>query len=668
MASGKIARLLLPLAGSLSLGTYPSSKAWAADKELPVVMVTVNKREQPQDQVAGSLSAFSRDDLDAGEMKSLEDVAAVTPGFSFQNIGQSGLMPPVMRGMTANITSFSSSAVLMVDGVATIRGQGFEDSLLGAERIEVLRGPQSTLYGRNAEAGVINVVTRKPGDDSEAALSLDTGSRRKQVLRAEGSRAIQPDTLYIGGGVEFFSQDGFVRNSLGNRNDDGRKHQSGRLALRWTPSAQTDASLRLSHREYDDGASTWGPTGTVRKQVRSGTPGWNRSRNNSISLDIEHALESGIKLRSITARNEHFDRILQDTDYQPAERMYLGRDYHFETLSQELRWEGPAGDSRWVAGLYADQDDNQLAFLSKTPLALNRTRSSQESRSIAAFTHWDIPLAQRLNLQLGARMERDEVRFALDAGAERQREWTRLTPKFALQYQLQPRTQLYASIADGFRAGGFNTFTPESNRAYGPEKVRSYEIGIKGSAFGKRLNFSTALYRMDIEDMQVQQMGSVVGQVFITNAATARSSGVEAELRWLPGGGWQLQGALGLNRTRFREFQDGARDYAGNRNPFAPDVTAHLGIRYDAPAGWFLQARLNGASRIYTDAANTAGTGRPGYSVLNLSGGYTWGNTELSAYVHNLGDRRYDTVGFPSATTTIYSPPREAGLRLTWRL
>jgi len=348
--------------------------------------------------------------------------------------------------------------------------------------------------------------------------------------------------------------------------------------------------------------------------------------------------------------------------------MHVGRDYHFQTLSQEFRLEGKLGASSWLAGLYVDRDDNKLNFENKTPLALTHTSSTQEGSSSALFTHWEIPLADRWSLQAGARVEHDEISFNLAGSSERARDWKSFTPKLAVQYQWHPQTQVYASVADGFRAGGFNTFAPEIYRSYEPEKLRSYEFGIKGTLLNRRLRYSAAVYRMDIDDMQVQQMGAVMGQVFITNAAKAQSSGAEAELRWLLDAGWQLQAAIGLNHTRFSAFKDGVNDYSGNRNPFAPDINGHIGLRYDAPQGWFAQAQIAGYGKVYVDAANTEAYRRPGYGVINLSAGHTWGQTELTAYINNAANKHYDTFGFPTSTITMYSPPREFGLRLNWHL
>lgn len=636
-----------------------------AEVELPAVMVTANKQSQALELVPGSVSAFDGEELEAAGIDGLEGVARMTPGFTFQASGQSGLQPPVMRGLTANIMGFSSSVALVVDGVPTLRGQGFDDNLLGVERVEVLRGPQSTLYGRNAEAGVVSIVTRQPGNDPYAVVSAEAGSRDKHALRFDASHALVRDRLYLGLAGEFFEQDGFIDNAFSGGKEDDRERRNGRLALRWTPGEHTDATLRYAERAYRDEGSQWGSVAAPRATVRSGTDSWNDSTARSLSLDVAHELTPDLRLRSITANNEFTDRIVQDIDFMPADMLHVSRDHHFRTLSQEFRLEGWFGQTQWLAGLYTDRDDHNLSFGQKIPLGSTTTSATQKGNSAALFSHWTVPLTERWTLTAGGRLERDEVRFALAGDGEQSRGWTHFSPKLALQYQWRSDAQVYASVTDGFRAGGFNAFAPEAYRRYQPERVRSFELGAKGRLLNRRLRYGTSVYLMDVRDMQVQQIG-LPGQMFLTNAASARPAGVEAELQYLLGAGWQVKAALGLNRTRFREFRDGANDYQGKHNPLAPDVTGHLGVRYDAPQGWYAQAHLSGASKVYLDAANTFG--RAGYGVVDLVAGYIFGHTELSAYVHNAGDKQYDTIGFLNGLATIYSPPRELGLRLTWRM
>lgn len=633
--------------------------------ELPTITVTADKQTQALERVPASVSAFAGEDAREAGIDSLTGIAQMTPGFTFQAVGQSGLQSPVMRGLTANIMGFSSSVALMVDGVPTLRAQGFDDNLVGIDRIEILRGPQSTLYGRNAEAGVVNIVTRKPGNDPYALVSADLGSRSKRALRVDLSHALVQDTLYMGLAGELFRQDGFIDNTFSGGKEDERKRRNGRVTLRWTPSDHTDATLRYSERAYRDEGSVWGSVSAPRNTVQSGTPSWNHATARTLSLNVEHDITPGLRLHSITARNDYTDRILQDMDFMPADLVHVGRDHHFRTVSQELRLDGRLGDAQWLAGLYLDRDDNDLSFGQKTPAGASTTTARQQGHSTALFTHWTLPLTERWTVTAGARVERNDIRFTL-AGDERQsRTWTRMTPKLAVQYAWSPHAQAYANLSGGFRAGGFNAFAPQAYRQYEPEQVMSLELGAKGRLLNQRLGYRAALYAMDVRNMQVQQTGAP-GEMFLSNAASARPVGLEAELQYLFGDGWQAQAAVALNRTRFRRFQDGGNDYAHKQAPLAPDLTGYLGLRYDAPKGWYAQARLYGSSKIYLDATNQFG--RPGYGVVNLSAGYTMGSTELSFYVENAADKHYDTYGFNNGIVTIYSPPREWGVRLTRRL
>jgi iron complex outermembrane receptor protein len=638
----------------------------ASAAELPAVTITADKVARPLEKVPASVAVVDGQDAEQSGITAMDQLEGRVPGLSFQPFGQAGLNSPVMRGLTANFNSYSTSTLLLVDGVPTLTAQGFEHGMQDLDRIEVLRGPQSTLYGRNAEAGVIAVHSLPMDGEPRGSVAMEAGSRDKRALQFAFSRPLVEDRLYASIAGNWTGQDGFIRNTYTGRKEDDRERRDLRLGLRWTPGAATDVVLRYARSQYDDGATLWGAPAAARAQVASGTPSWNRSWGQTLSLKVQHALDSGLKLHSITAWNDFRDRIQQDTDFQPMDMLHVGRNNHLRTLSQELRLEGKQGASDWLVGLYGDRSGNDLQVASKTIMGLSDIRASQKGSTAALFTNWNMPLAGNWSLSAGARLERIAVELLPLDAARQKKHWTNFSPRLALQYQFMPRHQWYASASKGVRTGGFNVLSPAMNYpAYGPEKVWSYETGVKGALMDRRMRYALAAYVMDIGDMQVMQM-PVPGMMYITSAASATSKGAELDVDYLLGHGWQLRGGVAWNRTRFDRFVDGAADYQGRRNPFAPELTGHIGIRYQAPQGWYAQASLRGSGKVYLDAANRYQ--RNGYGLLDLVAGYRHGHWDITAHVSNAADRRYDAVGYQNGFVTVYSPPREVAVRLTWRM
>nr|WP_081593362.1 TonB-dependent receptor [Thauera linaloolentis] len=632
---------------------------------LPSITVTAEKIERTLEEVPASVAVVDGWEIEQSATTGLQQLEGRIPGLSFQPFGQAGMNSPVMRGLTANFNTFSTATLLLVDGVPTLTAQGFENGLLDVDRIEVMRGPQSTLYGRNAEAGVIAIHSLPLDGEPRTSISGEAGNRDKRAVRLALGRPIVPDTVYASVSASWSEQEGFIDNRHTGRGEDERERLNLNLGLRWTPGSATDLVLRYAHQRYNDGASLWGAPAAARASVASGTPGWNRSRGQILSLTARHDLSTGLRLHSITAWNDFRDRIQQDTDFMPLDVLHVGRDHHLRSLSQEFRLEGKLGRADWLVGIYGDGSDNDLRSISKTMMGMSDMRARQESRTATLFTHWNLPLADRWSVSAGARIERNELRLRPRDLEEQKKGWTHVSPKLAIQYQTGPEHQWYASIGQGVRTGGFNVLAPMMGYLpYDAEKNWSYETGLKGRLFGLRMRYSLSAYLMDIDDMQVMQMPTV-GMMYITSAATATSSGIELDVDYLLGGGWQFKGGLAWNRTRFDRFVDGSADYRGKRNPFAPDLNGHVGIRYDAPQDWYVQASLVGSSKVYLDAANHYK--RNGYGQLHLSAGYRRGDWEISAYAHNAGNQRYDAVGYQNGFVTVYSPPRELGVRLTWR-
>lgn len=666
MKNKRITEHFALVTGTLLLATSLTSHAEQVQIiKLPPVTVTADKTERLLEEVPGSVLVIDGEELVQQNIKTLAQLESRVPGLSFQPFGQSGVNSPVMRGLTANFNTLSTSTLLLVDGVPTLTAQGFDNRFIDVERVEVIRGPQSTLYGRNAEAGVIAIHSRQMNNDPLTQFSAGIGSRNERTTRFSVYRPLVENQLYMSASGEWTRQQGFIDNPYTREKADDRERHNLNLGLRWEPNEATDLVLRYARQVYDDGGSLWGSPDSPRAQVTSGTSSWNRSKGQTLSLNGTHTTSSGLQFHSVTAYNHYKDRVQQDTDFRPAELLYIGRDHQLRTLSQEFRLEGNLGESDWLLGMYADQQRHDLNTLSKMMMGLSNTQVKQRGHTLALFSHWNLPLSEQWSLTAGARLERNDVSIQPQASSKRQANWTHLSPKLALQYQLGPEHSLYGSISQGVRTGGFNTLSSTfDHRAFDPEKNQSYEMGLRGFFNDRRLRYSLSAYLMNIKDMQVMQMPTP-GMIYITSAATAQSKGLEVEVEYLLGSGWLVQTGLAWNHTRFDRFRDGAAVYDGNRNPFAPDLNGHLSLRYDSPHGWYLMSSLVGSGKVYLDAANRYQ--RKGYSLINLAAGYERGDWQVSTYLHNAADKQYDAVGYQNGFVTVYSPPREAGIRLTWR-
>jgi len=663
------AAMALPHAHAQTSAEVPDGSVQTRQEaaSLPTITVTADKTEKLLDEVSASVLVISGEELEDAGITRFEQLEGRIPSLSFQPFGQSGINSPVMRGLTANFNALSTSTLLLVDGVPTLTAQGFENQFIDIDRIEVLRGPQSTLYGRNAEAGVIALYSRPMDNQPRTMISAEVGSRDKRATRFAFSRALVEDTLYASLSGEWMSQDGFIRNTYTGGKADDRERNNINLGLRWTPQAQTDVVLRYSRQQYHDGAAWWASPTAPRKTVASDTPSHNRSIGQTFSLNASHEVSPKLRVRSITAYNDFKDRVPQDTDFTPMEISWVQRDHRLRTLSQEFRLEGLLGESDWLVGLYGDHSDNDLHNASKRPMGPTLHQYlDQKSDTLALFTHWNVPLTSDFTLALGSRVERYKARIEPRDATNQNKEWTHFSPKVALQYQLTDSNQVYASASHGVRNGGFNVTSPNVNYAsFAPEKIWSYELGAKGRLLNQRLRYGVAAYYMDVNNMQVLQMPAP-GLIYITSAATASSKGVELDVDYLLGRNWLLQAGVSWNRTRFGRFQDGPANYDGNRNPFAPDLNGYVGLRYDDPTGWYVQTQLVGSGKVYLDAANRYA--RNGYGLVNLLAGYRHGDWDVTLYANNIADRTYDAVGYQNGFVTVYSPPREVGLRVTWRM
>lgn len=610
------------------------------------------------------------------KIESVAELADYVPNLMIYETGIEMRGQPIMRGVSASGTSENSTAVgLYVDGVPTLSSFGFGAGLIDIERIEVLRGPQGTLYGKNTEAGVINIITRQPDNTFSGKVSTELAEDSKYKGGISLSGPLQKDKLFFSIAGEYEQKDGYIEDIATGDTLDDREHWFGRGKLRWTPLDNLDISLIVSRLSRDDGgvrmnltqegAASLGLAAPQDRKYGKNVDLYRDTDSDMQALKAVYDINETYTLTSITARKKFTTKTSDDWAFSSAEMMETASEDENCTISQELRLNASAGKLKWIAGLYFD-DDHIESRLKKTLSGTVTRNRETNGNSYAVFGQASYFLTQRVNLVGGLRFEEQDMEYEnylMDTSGDDS--WNDISPKVALEYHITPDIMSYVSISKGYRSGGFNQQTNDEQYAsYDEETLWSYELGVKSAFFDRRLIVNGAFYYMDINNMQVSEAVSP-SETYITNAAEATATGAELEVTARIAQGLTLTAGFGYCDITFDEYQDQLGDYGGNHNTFAPDYTFNLGAQYRHVSGAYARVDLLGYGKIYFDKTNEYS--RDPYELVNLKIGYEGEHFDVYLYGKNIFDTEYDSVGWYDGFYTVYSDPREIGLQLTYR-
>ena len=651
---------------------------------LETMTVTAQKQEQSVQDVPMGITAFTSQGIEDAKIESLSDLADLVPSLMVFNEGGSGMNTPSMRGVHAPFETMTLSTGLFIDGVPIQSIAGFENTFLDIERVEVLRGPQGTLYGKNTEAGVINIITRQPDNNFRGSLSANIGTwlssgnddHLTQTYNIKFSGPIQADKLFIGLAGNFDQKDGIIENTETGEPADDREHWFGRTNLRWTPTDHLDISFIASQLKYDGGgthmnlgeygASLYGLPLPDYRKVSSNLKGEDNSSDQSQSLKINYEINAAFELTSVTSRRVYNDESINDFDCSSATLSHSDKENQYATLSQELRLSYDNGGMTWIAGLYGDKDETNWDFQSTSGNTTSVTDRDIDGDTYAIFTHLTYPLSQRFNLIGGLRYETTEKDFQDHVNArDADDSWEAVSPKFALEYRPLPGTMTYLSVSKGYRAGGFNFQSVDLQYdTFDEEELWSYEIGVKNTFFNNRLIMNASVYLMDISNMQVSERISSLAS-YITNAAEATGKGVELELTGRITTGLTMTAGFGYTDIEFDDFKDTAGDYKGNTSTYSPNYTFNTGVQYRWKSGFYARTDLIGYGEMYFDKANKYK--RDPYEIVNAKIGYETEHYDIYLYGKNIFDEKYDSYGYYDGFYTVYSDPGEVGLQVAYR-
>ncbi len=689
---GFLAALVAVMVMGLSAGIASAGEQTGRKSvTLEPVKVTAQKQEETAQETPVSLTVMSETDIDDKMVESVEELVRFVPNMASFNTSALGENVITMRGITADPSTRSTSAGMYIDGVPVLSSIGYTTGLMDVERIEVLRGPQGTLYGKGTEAGVVSIITARPTNEYKTKMMVEGG---RQLSGLQGHRfngavsgvtsgPIVKDTLYFQLAGRLDHKDGFIRNTFTGEPEYELGNAYGDAKLRWTPMPALDMTLTLSGESKDSKGNNADQSAMNRnRSVSSDLRGRQDADVNMQALNVGYAINDNLKLTSITSRRFDGGKGKLDFDFGPTVLVHGWVDSERTRYSQEFRLNGELHKWDWLVGLYLDNEKFDMSQLVDTwganpapPPALvpviRVTDTDLKGNCYAGYVNVGYDITDDLKILGGARYEYQKYKFSASTimngtpllGFSDSKSWTNISPKIGLQYQVIPESMLYATVSQGYRPGGFNDRANlPQYYSYDSERLWSYEVGVKNTLMDNKLLLNLALFYMDISNAQVSEQTSF-GTLFITNAAEATSMGVELDATAIVTDNITLNGGFGYTHAEFDKFEDAGGSYKGNKLPYAPEYTYNLGAQYRTGAGLYARGDVVGYGKTYLDKGNTGY--RNGYTLVNCKVGYETTNWDVYLYGKNIFDTKYDAKNWSGMD--IYSEPGDFGLQATVR-
>ena len=677
-----------------------SGSALAQENILEEVVVTATKRALALQDLAGSANVLGADRLGPGGIQEVRDMQVDIPNLSIGD--QFGFARVFMRGigMTSIDIGGEGAVAFLQDGAIVPRPAAQLMGMFDLSQVEVLRGPQGTLYGRGATGGAINMVTAKPGKELGGYLSVTAGNY--SLAQFKGAIDVpMGDALSMRLAASVDSRDGYGNNIFTGSDVNDRDASAYRATFVYDAGGPLTATLSAQYYEEDDnnyafsyfgqsqgsnipvpfgvpilGGSTVDMVGGDFYDINSDQEPINDRDGQLINLTIDYVFNDSWSLKSVTS-SQSMDRFLRD-DLDSTDANLFGQNNYTEesdSFGQELilnfsndRLDVLSGVMYFEEELYGEVKVplTNICFLLApdacgTPVGefLNGGNYLQDGdvdiEAWGAYVEATYSLSDNWTLIGGLRYnyeERDGTgsfifdAISLNVPTNQRESWNDLTPRVTIQYSPNDNMMLYATYTEAFKSGVINTGS--TSPPLDPETVDAFELGIKGQNSSGTLKYSVAAFFYDYQDMQISFVDET-STVSTINAAEAENSGLELEIEGSFGTGFSFDFYLTYLNAEYQEFFNGdyangfaIADLSGNTLPNAPESTAKLGLNWEGQVGSGV-LRLRGEAYyqddVYFTEWNRADAYQASYEQYNASAEYSWNDQwQLSVWGRNLSD------------------------------
>lgn len=696
----------------------------ASATTLDSIKVTARKREETLQEVPVAVTAFTAEALDKMNVQDISDLDGQVPNLTiYAARGASSTVTAYIRGIGQSDPTWGADpgVGIYLDDVYIARPQGALLDVFDVSRIEVLRGPQGTLYGKNTIGGAIKYISRGLPTQTEGFAQVSMGNYNQLDAKAAIGGPLGGADSGLRGRVAVASmnRDGFGENTFTGQPVSDKQINAARLNLGAYAGDDFDVQFGLDW--IDDQSGMRGskmlapnpytpayPPMDDRYDIRSGMRNLNSVETKGASATVNWRPNDDVALKYVVAKRESDSDANIDFDSTPVKLADVGGTYTDNQVSNEVQFNYDAGGrARGVVGVYqfSGEAGGQIRN-NYFNLQFGDTRGKVLTDSIALYADWTFDLTNKFKLDVGARYTDEDKRaivlnrfysdatftrpIAVAADFDKTTNFKNISPKVSLDYEITPDIMVYGLATRGFKSGGYNiranaVAVPRSAEPFDDETVDSFEVGSKMAFLDQRLFLNLSAFHNKYKDIQlsvftgIDTNGDGIDDAFFgdfTNAGAGTVNGLEFEYQYLPTQHWLISGNLAWLDTKYDEYMDRGVNVADQMKfTNAPDFSGALNVEYrtDLANGGNLSARVSYSyqSEVWPTTDLSPVIRQDGYGLLNA--GVIWRLDDawtFSLQGTNLADEEYRTTGYniPAVGTLLgfYGPPRQYSLSVRY--
>ena len=671
--------------------------------QLGAVTVTAEKKEELLQNIPLSITSISSKQVEEYRLWNTKDLTAIVPNLYAGNSGDERNVISI-RGITT--TSYDPAIATYVDGVNQFSLDTYIPQLNDIERIEILRGPQGTLYGRNAMGGVINIITKQPANNTNGFVELTFGNYNQQRYSAAIRTPIVKNKLFFGASGVFNKRDGYYFNEYNNTSFDKQNQFSGNGYLKYLPGNNWSMTLNFKIQNNKNNGAFPLVNGMEEAfkhpyKLNQNAIGQMKDNTTNTSLSIYH-LGTNVDFTSQTAwqNNYRYYEPPIDGDFSPLDIVTVANNYgsdwnNVKVFTQEFKFNSSAKKSslfNWTAGAYffhqynpnkqATQFGADAAIYGATPNTAVINTTKGKNTGFALYGQADYMLTKKLSVVAGLRYDYENKYLNVKGEYKKQTgdiivtrpdtssavNYDAFSPKLGLKYAVASNSNLFANYSRGFRTGGLTQLSSDPSQPplypYEPEYSNNFEVGIKNNFLDYRLILNVTAFYTHVNNAQVPTLILPDAITVTKNTGELNSKGAELEFFYKPTKGLEVDYSFGYTNAKYASLKLSSNgstvDLGGKTQIFTPNVTSMLTAQYNylvsskQQVKMFVRAEWFYLGERYFDLSNTIK--QSPYSLLNTSLGLSRKNMEFTFWMRNIGDVKYIEYAYDFGAVHLGTP------------